>query len=112
LRRWASKSVVPVRVPRVRIPCSPPEKQGRSSAAPAGREAGEGSAICTAICSPLDEATLKAAIDRVTRALATANDDAIIELVAERRAMRVELGALQREIAGNVIDFDGRRRDR
>jgi len=48
----------------------------------------------------------------VTRALATANDDAIIELVAERRAMRVELGALQREIAGNVIDFDGRRRDR
>ncbi len=42
---------------------------------------------------PLVEGELKAAIDRVTRAMLTADDDAIPELVAERRAMREELAA-------------------
>jgi hypothetical protein len=61
---------------------------------------------------PVNEATLKGAIDRVTRALASADDEMIPELVSERRATRIELEALQREIAGNVIDFQGKRRDR
>jgi hypothetical protein len=39
-------------------------------------------------------AVLEAAIDRVTRALASAADEVIAELVAERRAMREELEAL------------------
>jgi len=44
---------------------------------------------------PLDEATLEAAIARLTAALATADDDAIPALVEERRAMREELGELR-----------------
>jgi hypothetical protein len=42
-------------------------------------------------------AVLEAAIDRVTRALVTAADDVIPELVAERRAMREGLEQLQRD---------------
>jgi hypothetical protein len=44
----------------------------------------------------VDEATIQAAIDRLTRALATAADDAIPRLVDERRALREELGELAR----------------
>jgi hypothetical protein len=55
------------------------------------------SAICTSVCTPLDEAELQAAIDRLTRALATVDGNAIAELVAERRALREELSALQRD---------------
>jgi hypothetical protein len=46
----------------------------------------EAAAICTSVCTPVDGAIL-AAIDGVTRALATADDGAIPELVAERRAL-------------------------
>lgn len=52
--------------------------------------------------------TLEAAIDRLTRALASAEDDAIGELVAERRAMREELRALREREAGNVVPFDSK----
>jgi hypothetical protein len=38
---------------------------------------------------------VQAAIDRVTRALATADDDVIADLVAERRALREDLRALR-----------------
>ncbi len=38
---------------------------------------------------------LEAAIDRMTRALASAADEVIPELVAERRAMREELEELR-----------------
>ena len=69
-----------------------------------GREAG---ILCSSVCTPLDEATLQAAIDRVTAALATADDDAIAELVAERRAMREELRAMREETAG-VTHLDER----
>jgi len=40
---------------------------------------------------PGRRATLQAAVDRLTRAITTAADDAIPELVAERRALREEL---------------------
>jgi hypothetical protein len=46
---------------------------------------------------------LEAAIDRVTRALVSAADDLIPELVAERRAMREELHQLRR--GKNVVPF-------
>jgi Skp family chaperone for outer membrane proteins len=49
------------------------------------------------------EAKLEAAIANVTRLLAKADDpDVAAELVAERRSMRAELQALQREAAGVV----------
>ena len=53
-------------------------------------------------------AQLEAAIERVTRALATADDDTIAELVAERRAMREELRAL-REVSAGVVHIATRR---
>ena len=53
-------------------------------------------------------AVLEAAIDRLTRALATASDDVIGDLVAERREMRRELAELRATVAG-VIDLDSRR---
>ncbi len=48
-------------------------------------------------------AVLETAIDRVTRALVTAADEVIPGLVAERRAMRNELDALQRCLS--VVPF-------
>jgi hypothetical protein len=51
---------------------------------------------------------LEAAIGRVTRALVMADDEAIPELVAERRAMRAELDALRR--SENVVPFRAPRR--
>jgi hypothetical protein len=53
-------------------------------------------------------ATLEAAIARLTRALATADDDVIAELVAERRAMREELRVL-RETNADVVRLDAER---
>jgi hypothetical protein len=50
-------------------------------------------------------AILEAAITRITRAMLSAPDEAILELVAERRAMRSELESLQRAEAGNVVSF-------
>jgi hypothetical protein len=49
--------------------------------------------------------TLEAAIDRLTRALATAPDDTIGELVAERASLRGELAALRANAAG-VVSLD------
>jgi hypothetical protein len=48
----------------------------------------------------VDEATIQAAIDSLTRALATAADDAIPGLVDERRALREELRELREGDAG------------
>lgn len=59
------------------------------------------------------EAGLQAAIDRLTRALATAPDDVIGDLVAERRAMREELRQLRVKSATNVVAIvDARKRER
>jgi hypothetical protein len=69
--------------------------------------------VRTVIRTPLDEAALHAAIDRLTRALATADDETIAELVAERRSLREELRELLQVDAG-VVRLDGarvRRRD-
>jgi hypothetical protein len=54
-------------------------------------------------------AVLEAAIERVTRALVTAADAVIPELVAERRAMREELEGLR--LGENVVQFRPRNRD-
>jgi integrase len=70
--------------------------------------------VCTSVCTPPpDEAVLQAAIDRLTRALATAEDDAIGALVAERAELRGELRAL-REVGAGVVGLDEERtrRDR
>jgi hypothetical protein len=50
---------------------------------------------------------LEAAIERVTRAMLTASDDVVGELVAERRAMRAELDALR--CPTNVASIDAAR---
>jgi hypothetical protein len=52
-------------------------------------ETGGVAAVRTTIRTALDGAELRAAIDRRTRALATADDEAVAEIVAERRALRV-----------------------
>ena len=76
-------------------------------------EAGNAAAICSPICTTLDEGTLEAAIDRLTRALASAPDAAIGELVAERAALREELRALRDARAGVVrLDDERTRRGR
>ncbi len=54
-------------------------------------------------------ADLKAAIARLTHALATANDDTIADFVAERRALRAELEDWRRAKAGNVVVLDPNR---
>jgi hypothetical protein len=51
---------------------------------------------------------LQAAIDRLTRALTTASDDIIPDLVTERRALREELRAL-RETSAGVVRLDDER---
>ena len=54
-------------------------------------------------------AVLEAAIERVTRTLVSAPDEAIRELVAERRAMREELDGLR--WGENVVSFPAPRRE-
>jgi hypothetical protein len=71
---------------------------------PDGREA----AVRTSVRTPLEEGDLVAAIDRLTRALATADDEAIPELVAERRALREELAEL-RQVDAGVVRLDDAR---
>jgi hypothetical protein len=51
----------------------------------------------------MDEATLRGAIDRLTRALLTVSDDVIPELVSERAALRAELRELRQAAAGVVF---------
>jgi gamma-glutamyl:cysteine ligase YbdK (ATP-grasp superfamily) len=65
-------------------------------------------AVCTSVCTPPAEASLEAAIERLTLALATADDETIAELVAERRAMREQLRAMKADSAG-VVDLGVRR---
>lgn len=55
-------------------------------------------------------ALLEQAIERLTRALLVAPDDVVVDLVAERRAMRRELEALRRDRAGNVLSLEDARR--
>jgi hypothetical protein len=76
---------------RVRIPSSPPGKKSGSSRTVRA----DSPPFAPPFAPPLDEATLKAAIDRLTRALATVDDEAIPDLVAERRALREEVSALR-----------------
>jgi hypothetical protein len=96
------KSCVPARVPRVRIPLSPPGKTSGSANGADPRDEGASGPICRSVCTPIDAGVLKAAIDRLTAALATADDDMIAELVSERRALREELRALS-DGAGVVL---------
>jgi hypothetical protein len=86
------------RVPWVRIPPPPPEDLGSYDGSTRADSDGDDDSVCTFVCTlPLDEATLKGAIARLTRVLAGADDDTIRELVAERRAMREELAAIREE---------------
>jgi hypothetical protein len=59
---------------------------------------------------PLPESVLEGAIDRLTRALLTADDDAIPALVEERRAMREELRGMRERGAGVECIEDARKR--
>ncbi len=59
---------------------------------------------------PLEEEELEAAIARLTRALTTADDEAIPALVEERRALREELGEMGEHGAGVVRLGDQRAR--
>jgi hypothetical protein len=54
---------------------------------------------------------LKQAIERLTRAIGSAGDDEIADLVAERRAMRLELEG-NRRAAAAVVDLNERRKTR
>jgi hypothetical protein len=73
---------------------------------------GGDAAVCTSVCTPLDEATLEAAIASVTRALAATDDPVLAgELVAERRSLREDLAELERG-AGVVHLADERARRR
>ena len=53
------KSCVLARVPRVRIPLSPPAKQEGSAHTGDPVAEGDGASICTSVCTPLDEADLE-----------------------------------------------------
>src|ERR1700693_5759927 len=76
-----------------RIPLSPPRKQAGSMGSPSAQGAGIEALVCRSVCTPLDEATIQAAIDRLTVALTMAHDDEIPALVTERCALRDELSA-------------------
>jgi hypothetical protein len=52
---------------------------------------------------------LEGAIDRMTRALGSAADDVIPDLVAERRAMRVELEELRPKGLSPINEYRGTR---
>ncbi len=69
---------------------------------------GHPAAASLPLFGPPDEATLKAAVDRLTAALTTATDGAIPALVTERAALRDELRAL-REAGSNVLRLDATR---
>jgi hypothetical protein len=59
----------------------------------------------------MDEATLRGAIDRLTRALLTVADHVIPELVSERAALRAELRELRQAAAGvELLDEERARR--
>lgn len=58
------------------------------------------------------EQDLEGAIARLTRALAGADDDAIADLVAERRVLRAELEGLRVAGASNVVRLDSTMRRR
>ena len=60
---------------------------------------------------PLGVLELEAAVARLTRALATADDDTIADLVLERRALRDEIRAM-RETAADVVRLDDERQRR
>jgi hypothetical protein len=100
-----SKSGVPARVPGVRIPFSPPRISSGSRDARGRSEESATTSVCT---PPPDEAVLQAAIDRLTRALLTADDATIAELVTERRALREELAELRanRAPSADVVSLD------
>jgi hypothetical protein len=83
--------------------------QGASREGVAAISGAVGGLVCTSFALPRREATLEAAIARLTGALVTAADDVIRELVSERAAMRAELRALH-EASDGVIDVDSRRR--
>ena len=99
------KTAVPVTVPGVRIPSPPPVISGRSSDYDDAENEGEAPVVCTSVCIPPSEATLEAAIHRLTSALATATDETIADLVAERRALREELRVL-REVSADIVRLD------
>jgi hypothetical protein len=63
-------------------------------------ELGDRAAICSRVCTSPEEATIEAAIARLTRALATAGDAAIENLVTERASLREELRAMRESRAG------------
>jgi hypothetical protein len=66
---------------------------------------GVATAVCTSVCTSAEERIWGLAIERLTRALATADDDVIPELVAERRALREELLALK-EVSAGMLPLD------
>ena len=72
---------------------------------------GDVASVRTSVRTPLDEAdVLQAAIARLTRALATADDDTIGDLVTERAALRRELAELRE--GGDVVRLDEAKRRR
>ena len=88
------KTAVLARVPGVRIPSPPPRKKAERGTDLGPGGAGESTAICTSVCIPLDEATIQAAIARLTIALTMAADEDILGIVrrtpgAARGAPRV-----------------------
>jgi hypothetical protein len=86
------KTAVLARVPGVRIPSPPPAKSSTWLGEPEDPDGGAAGGVCTSICtSSVEASTLEQAIARITAALATAEDDVIPALVAERRALREEL---------------------
>jgi hypothetical protein len=97
---------------QVRVLPGVPGENGYGVDACADGSEGEAAAICTSVCTLPDEAVLQAAIDRLTRALATADDDVIAELVAERAALREERRAMREGDAGVVrLDSERARRE-
>jgi hypothetical protein len=75
---------------------------------PSAQGAGIEALVCRSVCTPLDEATIQAAIDRLTVALTMAHDDEIPALVTERCALRDELSAL-RQVEAGVVRLDDQR---
>jgi hypothetical protein len=93
-----------------RIPLSPLVISNRSQGDGSTEEEGKAAAVCTSVCTPPpDEAILKAAIDRLTAALVTADDATIAGLVAERAELRAELRARSDVVS---LDEERARRDR
>lgn len=102
-----------IRRSRVRTPLGPPNEDNELGANPntQWRAVERPFALPFAPPSP-DGAVLQAAIHRLTAALATAADDVIADLVAERRVLREELRVLQEGSADIVCLDDERARQR